>query len=164
MAAPVFFIDPGSAPDSEGIVCVRGEEARHATQVMRLRAGERVDLVDGEGRRLEGTVRSVSRDQLDVAIARITEDPDPAPRIIVIQALAKGDRGEQAVAAMTEVGVDEIVPWSAEHCITRWTGDRAQRLIAGNVTAMPQAKASAEAIAPGHGLPVARRQHRLISP
>ena len=71
MAAPVFFIDPGSAPDSEGIVCVTGEEARHATQVMRLRAGERVDLVDGEGRRLEGTVRSVSRDQLDVEIARI---------------------------------------------------------------------------------------------
>jgi 16S rRNA (uracil1498-N3)-methyltransferase len=143
MAAPVFFIDPGSAPDSEGIVCVTGEEARHATQVMRLRAGERVDLVDGEGRRLEGTVRSVSRDQLDVEIARITEEPDPAPRIVVIQALVKGDRGEQAVAAMTEVGVDEIVPWSAEHCITRWTGDRAQRGVSKwRATARASAKQS----------------------
>ncbi len=127
MAAPVFFVDPGSEPDSDGVVYVSGDEARHATQVMRLRSGERVDLVDGEGRRLEGTVRAASRDRLDVEVARITEEPDPAPRIIVIQALAKGDRGEQAVAAMTEVGVDAIVPWSAEHCITRWSADRAER-------------------------------------
>ena len=127
MAAPVFFVDPGNEPDADGVVCVTGDEARHAAQVVRLRAGERVDLVDGAGRRYEGTVRSAARDRLDVAVDRIVVEPEPAPRIVVVQALAKGDRGEQAVAAMTEVGVDVIVPWSAEHCITRWSGERAQR-------------------------------------
>jgi 16S rRNA (uracil1498-N3)-methyltransferase len=127
MAAPVFFVDPGNEPDADGVLCVTGDEARHAAQVVRLRAGERVDLVDGVGRRYEGTVRSASRDRLDVAVDRIVDEPEPAPRIVVVQALAKGDRGEQAVAAMTEVGVDVIVPWSAEHCITRWAGDKAQR-------------------------------------
>lgn len=127
MAAPVFFVDPGSEPDASGLVAIAGDEARHAVQVVRLRAGERVDLVDGEGRRLEGTVHSASRDLLEVAVDRIVQEPEAAPRIVVIQALAKGDRGEQAVAAMTEVGVDVIVPWSAEHCVTRWSGERAQR-------------------------------------
>ena len=127
MAAPVFFVDPGNQPDADGVICITGDEARHASQVVRLRSGERVDLVDGVGRRYEGTVRSASRDRLDVAVERIVDEPDPAPRIVVVQALAKGDRGEQAVAAMTEVGVDVIVPWSAEHCITRWSADRAQR-------------------------------------
>lgn len=127
MAAPVFFVDPGNQPDAEGVICITGDEARHASQVVRLRSGERVDLVDGVGRRYEGTVRSASRDRLDVAVERIVDEPDPAPRIVVVQALAKGDRGEQAVAAMTEVGVDVIVPWSAEHCITRWSAERAQR-------------------------------------
>lgn len=127
MAAPVFFVAPGTEPGIDGIVSLTGDEARHASQVARLRAGERVDLVDGEGRRLEGAVRSASRDRLDVAVDRVVDEPDPAPRVVVVQALAKGDRGEQAVAAMTEVGVDAIVPWAAEHCVTRWTGERAQR-------------------------------------
>lgn len=127
MVAPVFFVDPGREPDADGIVSVTGDEARHATRVTRLRSGERVDLVDGEGRRLEGTVGAASRDLLDVVVTRVVEEPEPSPRIVVVQALAKGDRGEQAVAAMTEVGVDVIVPWSAEHCITRWSGERAQR-------------------------------------
>jgi 16S rRNA (uracil1498-N3)-methyltransferase len=127
MAAPVFFIDPAIEPDEAGIVYVVGDEARHAAQVVRLRTGERVDLVDGDGRRLEGTVRTASRDRLEVVIDRVVHEAAPAPRVVVVQALAKGDRGEQAVAAMTEVGVDVIVPWSAEHCVTRWSGERAQR-------------------------------------
>lgn len=127
MAAPVFFIDPGLDLGPDGLIELTGDEARHAAQVVRLRPGERIDLVDGAGRRLEGTVRDASRDRLEVSITRVVHDPDPAPRVIVIQALAKGDRGEQAVAAMTEVGVDVIVPWSAEHCVTRWTGERALR-------------------------------------
>lgn len=127
MAAPVFFVDPGNEPDTDGVVSVTGDEARHASQVVRLRTGERVDLVDGEGRRFEGTVRSASRDRLDVAVDRIVDESEPAPRVVVVQALAKGDRGEQAVAAMTEVGVDVIIPWSAEHSISRWSGERAQR-------------------------------------
>lgn len=127
MAAPVFFVDPGNEPDTDGVVSVIGDEARHASQVVRLRTGERVDLVDGQGRRFEGTVRSASRDRLDVAVDRVVDESEPAPRIVVVQALAKGDRGEQAVAAMTEVGVDVIIPWSAEHSISRWSGARAQR-------------------------------------
>src|SRR5690606_18259689 len=37
---------------------------------------------------------------------------------------AKGDRGELAVQAMTEVGVDAIVPWSAARSVARWTSSR----------------------------------------
>lgn len=150
MAAPVFFVDPGSEPDASGLVAIAGDEARHAVQVVRLRAGERVDLVDGEGRRLEGTVHSASRERLEVSVDRIVQEPEPAPRIVVIQALAKGDRGEQAVAAMTEVGVDVIVPWSAEHCVTRWSGERAQRGVdKWRATARAAAKQSRRTRIPG---------------
>src|SRR6202035_5154149 len=41
-------------------------------------------------------------------------------RLCVVQAIPKGDRGEQAVETMTEVGVDVIVPWAAERCIAVW--------------------------------------------
>lgn len=127
MAPPVFLIDPALEPDAQHRAALTGSEARHAAQVMRLRVGEQIHLVDGDGRRLEGVVCSVSRDAVEVSVERVVIEPEPRPRIVVVQALAKGDRGEQAVAAMTEVGVDVIVPWSAEHCVTRWVGDRAQR-------------------------------------
>lgn len=54
-------------------------------------------------------------------------EPPPQPRIVVVQAIPKGDRGEQAVETMTEVGVDVIVPWAAERCVVRWRGDRADK-------------------------------------
>jgi 16S rRNA (uracil1498-N3)-methyltransferase len=46
-----------------------------------------------------------------------------------VQALAKGERGELAVEAMTELGVDEIVPWAASRSITQWRGARADKAL-----------------------------------
>jgi 16S rRNA (uracil1498-N3)-methyltransferase len=43
---------------------------------------------------------------------------------VVVQALPKGDRAELAVELLTEVGVDEIVPWAASRSIVQWTGER----------------------------------------
>ena len=48
-------------------------------------------------------------------------------RFVLIQALAKGDRDEQAIEAATEVGVDEVVPWQASRSVVVWRGDRAAR-------------------------------------
>ena len=47
-----------------------------------------------------------------------------------MQALAKGERGELAVATMTEVGVDVIVPWAAARCVARWDGARGDKALA----------------------------------
>lgn len=103
-----------------------GPEGRHAVSVKRLRAGEDVVLTDGHGRWAEGVVKAAEgKDRLVVTgIAEVREEPEPAPRITVVQALPKGDRGELAVETMTETGVDEIVPWAASRCITQWKGER----------------------------------------
>ncbi len=53
--------------------------------------------------------------------------PAANPRLRVVQAIAKGDRGELAVQAMTEVGADAIVPWSAARSVVRWQGERGER-------------------------------------
>jgi 16S rRNA (uracil1498-N3)-methyltransferase len=51
----------------------------------------------------------------------------PDPRLVVVQALAKGDRGELAVQAMTEAGVDVVVPWAASRSVVQWRGERGER-------------------------------------
>lgn len=92
----------------------------------RLRAGEDVVLTDGNGRWAEGVVKAAEgKDRLVVTVpGGVREEPAEQPRITVVQALPKGDRGELAVETMTEVGVDAIVPWAASRCITQWKGDR----------------------------------------
>ncbi len=96
--------------------------------VRRLAAGEGLDLVDGQGRRVTGTVSAVvDRSALDVAVQSVEDEPAPQPRVVVVQALPKGDRGELAVELLTEIGVDVIVPWAAANCVTQWKGDRVER-------------------------------------
>ncbi|ABD10644.1 16S rRNA (uracil(1498)-N(3))-methyltransferase [Frankia sp. CcI156] len=95
--------------------------------VRRLRPGEPVDVTDGLGRAVECEVVAARRDEIDCAVRRRVAAAAPSPRLVVVQALAKGDRGERAVEMLTEVGVDEIVPWSAARSVARWEGVRGVR-------------------------------------
>jgi 16S rRNA (uracil1498-N3)-methyltransferase len=106
-----------------------GPEGHHAARVRRIAVGERVLVVDGAGVHVEGPVVEVRRDAVVVAVDVRGHQPAPRPRLVVVQALAKGDRGERAVEAMTEVGVDVIVPWAAARCVTTWQGDRGAKAL-----------------------------------
>ncbi|ANJ07439.1 16S rRNA (uracil(1498)-N(3))-methyltransferase [Streptomyces parvulus] len=127
MTAPVFVVDSlGPADLTAGEYVLDGPEGRHAVSVKRLRAGEDVVLTDGRGHWAEGVVKAAEgKDRLVVMdLETVQEEPPEQPRITVVQALPKGDRGELAVETMTEVGVDAIVPWAASRCITQWKGER----------------------------------------
>jgi 16S rRNA (uracil1498-N3)-methyltransferase len=128
MSAPVFIVEPGRLAGDR--VVLDGTEGRHAATVRRLRPGERVDLTDGAGLMAECVVAESGRDSLRLDVLARHRQPAPEPRIVVVQALPKGDRGELAVETMTEVGVDEIVPWAAARCVTRWRPERRERSLA----------------------------------
>ncbi|MFJ8696696.1 16S rRNA (uracil(1498)-N(3))-methyltransferase [Streptomyces roseolilacinus] len=131
MTAPVFVADDLTAAAPGAVLTLDGPEGRHAVSVRRLRVGEEVVLTDGAGRGAYGTVAAVEgKDRLDVAVAQVRDEPAPAPRITVVQALPKGDRGELAVETMTETGVDAVVPWAASRCITQWKGERGAKALA----------------------------------
>ena len=101
-----------------------GPEGHHAAVVQRLRAGERLLLGDGRGSTASALVTAVGKTGLTATIENHWYVEPPAPRLVVAQGIPKGERGELAVQAMTEVGVDEIVPWAASRCVTIWRGDR----------------------------------------
>ncbi|MFF4396779.1 16S rRNA (uracil(1498)-N(3))-methyltransferase [Streptomyces sp. NPDC001480] len=125
MTAPVFVVDSLQGVGPGSVVDVTGPEGRHAVSVRRLQPGEDVVVTDGQGRGAAGVVLRVEgKDHLVVEPFEFPVEPEPSPRITVVQALPKGDRGELAVETMTETGVDAIVPWSASRCITQWKGER----------------------------------------
>ncbi|WP_159939898.1 MULTISPECIES: 16S rRNA (uracil(1498)-N(3))-methyltransferase [unclassified Nocardiopsis] len=128
MTPPVFLVE--TADLAADRVTVGGAEGRHAAVVRRIREGETVDLSDGLGLRVRCTVAAVAKDHVVCAVVERREEPAPRPRLTVVQALPKGDRGELAVEMMTEAGVDAVVPWAAERCVTRWRGERAAKALA----------------------------------
>jgi 16S rRNA (uracil1498-N3)-methyltransferase len=101
-----------------------GPEGHHAADVARLRVGESLLLSDGRGGMASAVVRAAGRGRLEVSTVDSWYVDPPTPRLVVAQGIAKRDRGELAVQAMTEVGVDEIVPWAAARSVARWKDDR----------------------------------------
>jgi len=131
MTAPVFLVEPVLLDGAPAALTLTGPEGRHAVSVRRLQPGEPIVLADGTGRGAYGVVSAVEgKDLLRMAVAEIRQEPAPAPRITIVQALPKGDRGELAVETMTEAGVDAVVPWAAARCVTQWRGDRGAKSLA----------------------------------
>ena len=115
---------------SGSTVRLDGPEGRHAALVRRLQVGERLDLTDGGGLVAQCVVLRSDGQALDLEILDLLHSPAPNPRITVVQALPKADRGETAVETMTEIGVDAVIPWSAARSITQWRGDRGAKSLA----------------------------------
>ncbi|GHC96831.1 ribosomal RNA small subunit methyltransferase E [Nocardiopsis terrae] len=129
MTPPVFLADTAALAGDR--IRLAGPEGRHAVAVRRIQAGETVDLSDGLGLRVRCEVAEVvGRDTLVCRVVQRRSDPEPRPRLTVVQALPKRDRGELAVEMMTEAGVDAVVPWAAERCVTQWRGERGAKALA----------------------------------
>lgn len=129
MTAPLFFSDDLAGARVGDLVQLAGDEGRHAAVVRRLTVDEPVQLADGAGLVLTGVVASVDGPSLRVRVQQVRREPDPAPAFTLVQALAKGDRDDQAIEAATELGVDTIVPWQADRSIVQWRGPRADRAL-----------------------------------
>jgi 16S rRNA (uracil1498-N3)-methyltransferase len=121
VSAPLFLVEALPVGSSHTL---DGPEGHHAATVQRLRVGEAVILADGRGGSATGRVTAVGKGSVDVEVTGRELVPAADPRLVVVQGIAKGDRGELAVQAMTEIGVDEIVPWAASRSVAQWRGDR----------------------------------------
>jgi 16S rRNA (uracil1498-N3)-methyltransferase len=129
-----------------------GAEGRHAVTVRRIAAGELVDVADGAGvlaRCRVGQVLSRGQAALQLDVLEVVREPEPAPRFVLVQALAKGGRDDLAIEAATELGVDEVVPWQAARCVVVWRGARGDKARASWVsTVRAAAKQSRRARVP----------------
>jgi 16S rRNA (uracil1498-N3)-methyltransferase len=112
---------PGSS------VAIDGAEVRHAVTVSRVAVGDSLEIGNGRGLVIRGTVTTAEHTELSMIAETVLTVERPVPAIILVQALAKGDRDEMAIQASTELGVDVVVPWSAARCISRWEGAKVSK-------------------------------------
>ncbi|MDN5765642.1 MAG: 16S rRNA (uracil(1498)-N(3))-methyltransferase [Humibacillus sp.] len=127
----LFLGDPLAVADAVvgASTTLDGAEGRHAATVVRVRPGQCFYVSDGCGRRVLVEAASVDRSVVRGTVLAVEDEPAPSPVFVLVQALAKGDRDEQAIEAATELGVDEVVPWQAERSVVVWRPDRVARAL-----------------------------------
>ncbi len=130
---------------SKELVTLLPDESRHAEKVLRISVGEEIRVADQLGAWVEGPIESLS----PVGVRVVRRGKDLHSGISVLQAITKGDAATDAVALLTEVGVEEIIPWSAQHSIARWDDEKSVKAREKwQVVAEESAKQSRRALVP----------------
>jgi len=107
-------------------VLVSGEDAHYLTNVLRLRRGDRLTLLDGDGGRYAGRIDGVERGRVRIQRGERQDarTGEPPRAVHLVQALPKADKMDWIVRKTVELGVASITPMIAEHSEVRATRRR----------------------------------------
>lgn len=99
---------------------MEGREAHHALHALRVRAGERVAVLNGTGNTLSCEVTQTGRDRLDLKVVEHTSVPPLPYELTLAQAIPKGKLFEDIIEKATELGVSRIVPLLTQRTVPKW--------------------------------------------
>lgn len=93
-----------------------GQEAKHATKVLRIRLGDQIHVTDGAGNLYLCNVSEIQKSNVICNILETKSEERKAPFItLVVGLIKKRDRLEFAVEKSVELGVDEVIVFRGDH-------------------------------------------------
>jgi 16S rRNA (uracil1498-N3)-methyltransferase len=101
-----FYCEEINRPMAE----LAGAEARHLSQVLRLKAGDKVELFDGRGALAVAIIKNTGGKKVALQVEDVEVFAKPAAQVILVISVAKGGRFDWMIEKCTELGVDRIVP------------------------------------------------------
>ncbi len=109
-----FFFDPSSRDDDR--VFLSEEESRHISKVLRLKAGDAIELLDGLGTVYLAAITAVGR-QVEAHIKGVaSSEADVGKSVWVWQGILKGEKMDTVVQKCTELGVTGMIPFQSSRC------------------------------------------------
>jgi 16S rRNA (uracil1498-N3)-methyltransferase len=96
-----------------------GREAHHALQVLRLKRGELVTVLDGVGNEFLCAVENSSRHAVTLSVSLKNFTPPLPCSITLLQAVPKGKIIESIIQKAVELGARRIVPLLTERVVTQ---------------------------------------------
>jgi len=110
-----FFVDEDVSEE----VVLRGEQAHQIANVLRLKAGEQITLVRND---VESRVVIESVDAELVrgrCISKRAVGTEPRVRLTLALPILRGDRTEEVIEGVTQLGVSRIVPFVSSRSVVR---------------------------------------------
>lgn len=104
-----FFVNKKDMHDSTAII--KGEDLIHIQRVLRLGAGDYIELCDGEGMDYEARIQTLEKSFIEAEIINeYTSKGEPQVKITLYQGIPKGSKMDLIIQKCVELGVYEIVP------------------------------------------------------
>lgn len=99
--------------------------ANHVARVLRMQAGQKVRLFNGDGWDYLATLTRVDKRSVEVEVnEQLAAAPESPLQIHLGQVMSRGDRMDYAVQKSTELGVQIITPLTSERCELRLNQER----------------------------------------
>jgi len=118
-----FYVAPENW-DPLGLA-LRGSEAHHARNVLRMQVGDKLVLFNGEGRELTAEITNVADDEIRLRKLHEAETPPLRCRIVLGQAIPKGKKMDLIVQKAVEIGAGEIAPIISDRTIVQLDSESA---------------------------------------
>jgi 16S rRNA (uracil1498-N3)-methyltransferase len=116
---PRFYIPPHVwNPDR---LSLDGGEAHHALDVLRMKAGDRATVFNGEGAEAEVELVKIGRQGAELRRLSLLRTSPLTCRITLAQAIPKGKNMELIIEKATELGAAGIAPVLSERTVVRGT-------------------------------------------
>jgi 16S rRNA (uracil1498-N3)-methyltransferase len=120
-----FYVAPENWDPRE--VALRDSEAHHASNVLRMRAGDKLVLFNGKGREVTAEIVNVAEHEIRLRKLHESEMAPLRSRIVLGQAIPKGKNMELIVQKAVEIGAAEIAPIISDRTIVQLDSESASQ-------------------------------------
>ncbi len=136
-----FFVDKIAET-----VTIDGEEFRHAVNVLRLKEGDEIIILDNSGYEYLCQVEKINKKDLTAKVKeKFLSQNEPKTKVALLTGYLKGDKTELVVQKAVELGLSQITVFNSKFCTAYMNDNKLARL---NKVAVESAKQCKRAIAP----------------
>ena len=124
-----FYVPKEQISDNK--IQILGSELHHLVDVLRLKNGDEITVLNGEGGFYDAILTDISK-RPPVAIGEIKSQKQvqrPPLEVTIIQGITKSDSMDMIVQKATELGVYEIIPVVCHHSVPNLSADRSQKRV-----------------------------------
>jgi 16S rRNA (uracil1498-N3)-methyltransferase len=119
-----FYVDPAQSGNDQ--IELSEREAHHGANVVRVREGERVVALDGQGSELGCTVQKVGKRGMTLAVYQRNKIPPLPYQLTLVQAIPKGKTMETIVQKAAELGASKIIPIITDRTVAHLDEERSE--------------------------------------
>ena len=123
-----FFIPSDNIRQNKATIT--GSDVNHIRNVLRLNAGDGIELLDGTGNIYAAKIEKFEKDKVICEVASYRESKsEPRVQVTVIQSLPKGPKIDLIVQKLTEIGVHKIIPAISERSIPKLSEEKQEKKV-----------------------------------
>jgi 16S rRNA (uracil1498-N3)-methyltransferase len=109
---------------------LRGEDVKHARDVLRLLPADLIIVSDGSGTDFVARVEAIGEKEITATILEEKKRAEVGPRVWLFQGFAKGAKMDLIVRQATEIGVSQLVPVFTERSVVHLGPEERKRRVA----------------------------------